>query len=458
MGCCGAKEKEITVIPKFSSIRDEKSRKNANFKKDDKTPLLKDNKSEVGIDNEDEEQIKEKLIIHNIKLKSDTKRNKIIEEILKTEQSYVNSLVVFAERILKPLIEEWGKPVQKQTLLELRNKIEAVYVVNYTLLDQLEEIGNKGNLSDNVGEVFKKLIPFLKMYSEYTICYEKTLPFISKITVDPSFIKFYSNLRETFKEIKLDFSSYSIVPVQRIPRYELLLRELLKETPNKHKDYKPIEYCLEQVKGVANFVNQSITKAKNLIKMVEIQEKLLFKNDLIDPHRVFIKEGILILQKSDDKRMFWLFNDKFISAKPIFGGGLINKYVDCEEYMLSVLKLDPMENDESYFQISTVKKNYIVKPENKQEKAEWVTALQEALDKDYISRKSFGNNISTLNKKDGKDCSVCKKSFSALKRKKRHCKNCENVVCDGCSSKLIIASLDEKKKKRVCDLCAKDIK
>jgi hypothetical protein len=57
-----------------------------------------------------------------------------------------------------------------------------------------------------------------------------------------------------------------------------------------------------------------------------------------------VREGILVVKKTDDKRIFWLFNDKLISAKLIFGGGIINKYVDAEEHVLSLLKLDPMEN------------------------------------------------------------------------------------------------------------------
>ena len=62
-----------------------------------------------------------------------------------------------------------------------------------------------------------------------------------------------------------------------------------------------------------------------------------------------MKEGILVVKKTGDKRIFWLFNDKLLSAKLIFGGGIINKYVDCEEYVLSLVKIDPMENGKLFF-------------------------------------------------------------------------------------------------------------
>ena len=41
------------------------------------------------------------------------------------------------------------------------------------------------------------------------------------------------------------FACYEM-QVQRLPRYKLLLGELLDETPDNHPDYKNIEVCLSQ--------------------------------------------------------------------------------------------------------------------------------------------------------------------------------------------------------------------
>ena len=161
MGCCATKEK-VVIIPKFSQIREKSSKKKE--RKSEKSPLLQED-GEMDEEQKDELQIREKLVIKTIKVKNNDKRNKIIEEILKTEQTYVNSLVVFAERILKPLIEEWANKSQKEQLLEMRNKIEAVFVVNFTLMDLLEEKALNNSLNECLGNVFQKLVPFLKLYS-----------------------------------------------------------------------------------------------------------------------------------------------------------------------------------------------------------------------------------------------------------------------------------------------------
>lgn len=47
-----------------------------------------------------------------------------------------------------------------------------------------------------------------------------------------------------------------ILPIQRIPRYELLLKELLKYTATDHKDRENLESSLAKVKDVAERINE----------------------------------------------------------------------------------------------------------------------------------------------------------------------------------------------------------
>ena len=54
---------------------------------------------------------------------------------------------------------------------------------------------------------------------------------------------------------------YSLLTkVQRIPRYKLLLEELLKATPPTHPDRKPTEEALEQIGKIAHTVNEAIKR------------------------------------------------------------------------------------------------------------------------------------------------------------------------------------------------------
>ena len=53
----------------------------------------------------------------------------------------------------------------------------------------------------------------------------------------------------------LNFESCLIVPVQRIPRYQLLIGDYLKSTPEGHPDCHDLKLALEKVAAVGQYVN-----------------------------------------------------------------------------------------------------------------------------------------------------------------------------------------------------------
>ena len=61
------------------------------------------------------------------------------------------------------------------------------------------------------------------------------------------------------------FNSDLIMPVQRIPRYILLLTELKKYTPADHPDADAVDAALAQLADVAAFVNEKKRAAEQLI-------------------------------------------------------------------------------------------------------------------------------------------------------------------------------------------------
>ena len=57
--------------------------------------------------------------------------------------------------------------------------------------------------------------------------------------------------------------SYLIEPVQRIPRYKLLLQELLKRTPQRHPDHAPLAAALAEVARAAAHCNAELARQDN---------------------------------------------------------------------------------------------------------------------------------------------------------------------------------------------------
>ena len=103
-------------------------------------------------------------------------------------------------------------------------------------------------------------------------------------------------------DIKLQGQSVEsifILPVQRIPRYRLLLEQLLKYTPTDHTEYDVVKRALEKISDMAMFSNEAIRARENKTKIMEIMLSInpLSRVDLLDDQdRRFIKEGILSRQ------------------------------------------------------------------------------------------------------------------------------------------------------------------
>ena len=69
--------------------------------------------------------------------------------------------------------------------------------------------------------------------------------------------------------------SFLIMPIQRVPRYKLLLQELLKNTPSTLiPDCASLEKALGLVSAVAAHINDSVRANENRAKVREIQSSV----------------------------------------------------------------------------------------------------------------------------------------------------------------------------------------
>ena len=79
---------------------------------------------------------------------------------------------------------------------------------------------------------------------------------------------------------QLTLESYLIKPIQRICKYPLLLREVLKKTPETHPDFKDANDALEKIEAVITIVN-------NRTQHLDQSQKLLLLQSSIESDEVF---------------------------------------------------------------------------------------------------------------------------------------------------------------------------
>jgi len=105
---------------------------------------------------------------------------------------------------------------------------------------------------------------------------------------------------------QLNLEGYLLLPVQRIPRYRLLLEELLRATPPTYEYMDdPLDRSLAERSLLANNMNEGKRESESRRKLVQWQSRIRgkFPSPLVQPHRRLIMDGQLLLTRVVRKAM-----------------------------------------------------------------------------------------------------------------------------------------------------------
>ena len=93
----------------------------------------------------------------------------------------------------------------------------------------------------------------------------------------------------------LHLPSLLIMPVQRVPRYELLLRDLCHHTSTVHPDFDTLQKCLNEVQKVCASLNESKRIHENQEKVHDVSARLGHRCEgLVAPQRLFVSEDDVV--------------------------------------------------------------------------------------------------------------------------------------------------------------------
>jgi len=209
--------------------------------------------------------------------------------------------------------------ITKEQSRAIFSEIEVILGYNKMLLGNLESRMQKWNLYTKLGDIFKRMTDFLKAYTQYVNNYNSAITTISAIKHVEKIATFLSKCHKDGRCVGLDLGSFLILPIQRIPRYVMLLQDLLQNTVPTHSDYDDLSISLWKMKKVADYINDKKKDADNIHEVLTVQDKLTGKFDgdlvLAQPHRRYLKEGFLMEVEEKKKIYYFLFNDLMIGTK-----------------------------------------------------------------------------------------------------------------------------------------------
>ncbi|EGG23389.1 pleckstrin domain-containing protein [Cavenderia fasciculata] len=250
-------------------------------------------------------------------------RHNIVKEILSTEEIYVKNLAHLSKNYFEPIQENAAKlNIKHEHLKQMFSNIEVIKNYNNKFLEDLKPIIENWSHFQKIGHIFSQFILLLKVYTQYVKEYTQSYEILNNNRKNNS--KFESFIAEKEAIDGKSINDYLILPVQRIPRYTLLLADLVKNTWKDHKDYNDLTESLKTMQEVATYVNEKKREAENIQKVTEIQNNFVGKfENLAEPHRRFVYEGNLHVISPNGKespRIIYLFNDVLVGTKPTTSG------------------------------------------------------------------------------------------------------------------------------------------
>jgi RhoGEF domain len=76
----------------------------------------------------------------------------------------------------------------------------------------------------------------------------------------------------------LDLDAFLIMPIQRVPRYLLYLKDLRRSDPS---NTKTADQALENLEAIMYFINEGKRKAEGLLRVAKLQRQLLTKKHVV---------------------------------------------------------------------------------------------------------------------------------------------------------------------------------
>ncbi|NXL53557.1 ARHGH factor, partial [Podilymbus podiceps] len=250
-------------------------------------------------------------------------RKHVIMTLLDTEQSYVESLRTLMQGYMKPLKQPENSLLCDPSLVdEIFDQIPELLEHHEQFLEQIHDCVQNWHEKQKVGDLlvqsFSKDV-LVNIYSAYIDNFLNAKDAVRMAKeARPAFMKFLEQSMRENKE-KQALSDLMIKPVQRIPRYELLVKDLLKHTPEDHPDHPFLIDAQRNIKQVAERINKGMKSAEEVERnariVQEIESHIEGMEDLQAPLRRFLRQEMVVEVKAvggKKDRSFFLFTDLLV--------------------------------------------------------------------------------------------------------------------------------------------------
>ncbi|XP_070190790.1 intersectin-1-like isoform X2 [Littorina saxatilis] len=337
---------------------------------------------------------------------AEKQRQNYIQELVTTEETYNDDMSIVLEAFRNPLLEA-GVLTEQESDKIFVNWNDLI-ICNKKFLQALrvrKKMCGKGKVIFMIGDILCENLPHMTSYVRFCSCQLTAASLLqSKTENNPQFVEVHKKCVTNPAAKGMPLSSFLLKPMQRITKYPLLIKEILKHTPSDHADYGNLEDALQKAEELCSQVNEGVREKENSDRLEWIQqhvhcdglaENITFNSvtNCLGPRRL-LHCAVVYKVKSNKELLAFLFNDFLLLTIPprVLGHSISTSHIfdskSRDQYKMyktpivlnevMVKKHTDTDGDSCQFQVSHIERVYHLRATNESERDLWVKRIESA--------------------------------------------------------------------------------
>ncbi|XP_068450868.1 FYVE, RhoGEF and PH domain-containing protein 5b isoform X2 [Clinocottus analis] len=402
----------------------------------------------------------------------------IAKDLVDTERLHVKALKLLQEDFREAVgaaVGDEGDPVlDEERLREILNELPDVYTLHRRILSELENRIRHWEESQRIADIYLSRKAEFLVFTTYIGHYDRSMSLLEdSCRASPAFAAIVHQFEQSPAGDKVSLKHQLLQVIVRVAQYRMLLTDYLNNLSPDSKEYKDTQAAVAVVSDIADQANDSLKHGENLLRLVNIEYSVRGLRDLLQPGRVFVKEGTLmkVSRKSRQPRHLFLMNDVLLYTYPQQDG----KYRLKNTLPLTGLKVSKpiVENVQNALRIEGTDISISLSASSFIEREDWFYTLNRTVTehtrgsvafnscsgeaRDHL-RLTLGEKAPTLVPvSEVMMCMNCTSDFS-LTLRRHHCHGCGRIVCRSCSRNRYPLKYMKDRMAKVCDHCYNELK
>ncbi|XP_041639373.1 rho guanine nucleotide exchange factor 3 isoform X2 [Cheilinus undulatus] len=243
------------------------------------------------------------------------KRQEAIFELAQGEQDLVEDLKLAKKAYRDPMLKL--SIMTEQELNQIFGTLDSLIPLHEDLLSHLQDARKPDGSTEHVGHILTDWLPCLSSYTPYCSNQVKAKALLDQKKQDRRVQDFLQRCLQSPFSRKLDLWNFLDIPRSRLVKYPLLLREILKHTPNDHPDRQHLEEAMLMVQSVVADINRRTGESEcQYYKDRLLYSEYAHRDELIDRSRTLSCHGELKNNRGLKLHVF-LFQDVLVITRSV---------------------------------------------------------------------------------------------------------------------------------------------